>query len=61
MRALAKLQRAPGLTMTKVRKPDVGHNDVLIKIRKTAICGTDIPPNGTDGTRRHKPAQCKAM
>ena len=42
MRALAKLQRAPGLTMTKVRKPDVGHNDVLIKIRKSAICGTDI-------------------
>src|SRR5512146_2821469 len=42
MRALAKLQRAPGLTMTKVKKPDVGHNDVLIKIRKTAICGTDV-------------------
>ncbi len=42
MKALAKLQRAPGLTMTKVKKPDVGHNDVLIKISKTAICGTDI-------------------
>ena len=42
MRALAKLQRAPGLTMTKVRRPEVGHNDVLIKIRKTAICGTDV-------------------
>ncbi len=23
-------------------KPEVGHNDVLIKIRKTAICGTDM-------------------
>ncbi len=42
MRALAKLQRAPGLTMTDVPKPEVGHNDVLIRIRKTAICGTDI-------------------
>ena len=42
MRALAKLQRAPGLTMTKVKRPEVGHNDVLIKIRKTAICGTDV-------------------
>jgi threonine 3-dehydrogenase len=42
MRALAKLERAPGLTLTRVRKPEVGHNDVLIKIRKTAICGTDI-------------------
>jgi len=28
--------------MTKVKKPEVGHNDVLIRIRKTAICGTDI-------------------
>jgi len=42
MRALAKLERAPGLTLTKVKKPTVGHNDVMIRIRKTAICGTDI-------------------
>src|SRR4029434_8136232 len=41
MRALAKLERAPGLTLTEVKKPDVGHNDVLIRIKKTAICGTD--------------------
>ena len=42
MRALAKLERAPGLTLTKVKRPVVGHNDVLIRIKKTAICGTDI-------------------
>jgi threonine 3-dehydrogenase len=42
MKALAKLERAPGLTLTRVRKPEVGHNDVLIRIRKTAICGTDV-------------------
>ena len=42
MKALAKLERAPGLTLTRVKKPEVGHNDVMIKIRKTAICGTDI-------------------
>jgi len=42
MKALAKLERAPGLTMTQVKKPLVGHNDVMIRIRKTAICGTDI-------------------
>jgi len=42
MKALAKLERAPGLTMTRVKKPEVGHNDVMIRIRKTAICGTDI-------------------
>ncbi len=42
MKALSKLKAAPGLTMTDVDKPEIGHNDVLIKIRKTAICGTDI-------------------
>ena len=42
MRALVKAERSPGLTLTRVKKPEVGHNDVLIKIRKTAICGTDI-------------------
>jgi threonine 3-dehydrogenase len=42
MKALAKLERGPGLTMTDVPAPVVGHNDVLIRIRKTAICGTDI-------------------
>ncbi|MDC7699405.1 L-threonine 3-dehydrogenase [Vogesella indigofera] len=42
MKALAKLQAAPGLSMTDVPHPEVGHNDLLIKITKTAICGTDI-------------------
>ncbi len=42
MKALAKLERAPGLTMTDVPMPVVGHNDVMIRIHKTAICGTDI-------------------
>jgi threonine dehydrogenase-like Zn-dependent dehydrogenase len=42
MKALAKLERAPGLTLTRVKKPEVGHNDVMIRIAKTAICGTDI-------------------
>ena len=42
MKALAKLERGPGLTLTRVKKPEIGHNDVLIKISKTGICGTDI-------------------
>jgi threonine 3-dehydrogenase len=42
MKALAKLAPGPGLTLTDVRTPEVGHNDVMIRIRKTAICGTDI-------------------
>jgi hypothetical protein len=42
MKALAKLERAPGLKLTQSEKAEVGHNDVMIRIRKTAICGTDI-------------------
>ena len=42
MKALAKLERGPGLTLTRVKKPEIGHNDVLIRISQTGICGTDI-------------------
>ncbi|HWA46412.1 MAG TPA: L-threonine 3-dehydrogenase [Hypericibacter adhaerens] len=42
MRALVKTVAGPGLTLTDVRDPEVGHNDVMIRIKKTAICGTDI-------------------
>ena len=42
MDALVKTTAAPGLTLTQVPKPVPGENDVLIKIHKTAICGTDL-------------------
>ena len=42
MKALVKDRAGPGLKLTDVPKPEVGHNDVLIRIKKTAICGTDI-------------------
>ncbi|MBI4806025.1 MAG: L-threonine 3-dehydrogenase [Desulfovibrio sp.] len=42
MKALAKTERGPGLKLIRTAKPEVGHNDVLIKIKKTAICGTDV-------------------
>ncbi|HET7753568.1 MAG TPA: L-threonine 3-dehydrogenase [Anaeromyxobacteraceae bacterium] len=43
MKALTKSQRAPGIWMTKdVPIPEVGVHDVRIRIRKTAICGTDV-------------------
>jgi threonine 3-dehydrogenase len=42
MKALVKSQRAPGIWLENVPEPKVGHNDVMIRIRKTAICGTDI-------------------
>lgn len=42
MKALVKKYAKPGLWMDDVPVPEVGQNDVLIKIQKTAICGTDI-------------------
>ncbi|MBL4910297.1 MAG: L-threonine 3-dehydrogenase [Alteromonadaceae bacterium] len=42
MKALAKLKAEVGIWMTDSPKPEMGHNDLLIKINKTAICGTDI-------------------
>ncbi len=42
MKALAKLYPQEGVWLHETEKPVVGHNDLLIKIRKTAICGTDV-------------------
>jgi threonine 3-dehydrogenase len=42
MKALVKKQAAPGIWMDDIPEPSVGPNDVLIKINKTAICGTDM-------------------
>jgi threonine 3-dehydrogenase len=42
MRALAKNFAAPGLELCTVPVPEYGPNDALIKIKKTAICGTDL-------------------
>jgi threonine 3-dehydrogenase len=42
MKALVKAKNEPGIWMEDVSQPPIGPNDVLIKIHKTAICGTDI-------------------
>ncbi len=42
MKALVKAKAEPGIWMEEVPVPDVGPNDVLIKVRKTSICGTDL-------------------
>jgi threonine 3-dehydrogenase len=42
MKSLVKRERRPGLWMEEVPVPEIGPNDVLIRIRKTAICGTDL-------------------
>ena len=42
MKALVKAKAEPGLWLEDVAIPDIGPNDVLVRIRKTAICGTDV-------------------
>ena len=42
MKALVKEKAAPGLWLRDITDPAVGPNDVLIKIEKTSICGTDV-------------------
>ena len=42
MKALVKAKPEPGIWMQEVPRPPVGPNDVLVRIRKTAVCGTDF-------------------
>ena len=42
MHALVKQHPAPGIELAEIPKPTVGHNDVLIRVKRTAICGTDM-------------------
>lgn len=42
MKSLAKIKKELGLWMQDAPMPKIGPNDVLIKIKKTAICGTDV-------------------
>jgi threonine 3-dehydrogenase len=42
MKALVKKQAEEGIWLEDVPIPEIGNNDVLVKIKKTAICGTDV-------------------
>jgi len=42
MKALVKKEAAPGLSLEECPEPEIGINDVLIKVKRTAICGTDL-------------------
>jgi len=42
MRALTKQKATEGLWMQEVSVPQYGHNEVLIKVQQSAICGTDV-------------------
>ncbi len=42
MKAIVKSQAKPGLWLEELPVPEIGINDVLIKVDRTAICGTDL-------------------
>ena len=42
MKALVKSSREPGLWLEDIATPEIGINDVLIRVLKTGICGTDV-------------------
>src|SRR5277367_6579690 len=42
MKALVKSRREPGLWLEEIPKPSIGINDVLIRVRRAGICGTDL-------------------
>ncbi|MFI6770807.1 L-threonine 3-dehydrogenase [Streptomyces sp. NPDC050355] len=49
MKALVKQKAEPGLWLTEVPEPDCGPGDVLIKVLRTGICGTDLHIRAWDG------------
>ena len=42
MKALVKAQAEPGLRLQDIPEPAIGINDVLIRVLRTGICGTDV-------------------
>ncbi len=42
MKALVKSKAEPGLWLEEIARPAIGINDVLIRVRYTGICGTDV-------------------
>ena len=48
MKALVKSKPEPGFTLTDVAVPELGHNDVLIRVEKAGVCGTDAHIYGWD-------------
>jgi threonine 3-dehydrogenase len=42
MKALVKSKREPGLWLEEIPEPSIGINDVLIRVRRAGVCGTDV-------------------
>jgi threonine 3-dehydrogenase len=52
MRAIAKVKPGPGLELIEAPVPRPGPNDVLIRVKRTSICGTDVHIHGWDDWAR---------
>ncbi|GGQ18572.1 L-threonine 3-dehydrogenase [Streptomyces roseolilacinus] len=52
MKALVKQKAEPGLWLIDVPEPETGPGDVLIKVLRTGICGTDLHIRAWDGWAR---------
>lgn len=61
MKALVKTRPGPGLELVDVAEPAVGPNDVLIKVHRTGICGTDIHIERWDGWAQHHVATPRVL
>jgi len=48
MKAVVKTSRAPGAELQTVKIPELKPTDVLVKVKATSICGTDVHIYGWD-------------
>jgi threonine 3-dehydrogenase len=53
VKALVKAEAGPGLELRDVPEPALGINDVLVKVAKTGICGTDLHIHQWDEWAQH--------
>ena len=49
MKALVKVRPEPGLRIEEVPIPELGRDDVLIRVLRTGVCGTDLHIYEWDG------------
>src|ERR1051326_2062750 len=48
MRAIRKLEPAPGLRLVEIPVPRPGDDEVLVRVEAASVCGTDLHINGWD-------------
>src|SRR6476646_2079523 len=54
MRAVRKVERAPGLTIEEVPVPRPGESEVLVRVEAASLCGTDLHIHQWDEWSQHR-------